>query len=71
LPDPDKRLEGTGKLNRHLRIETKADLDDPVLRGFIHLAADRAEIGGGPVVLKPTVVVRESVARKRPRRGLR
>ena len=28
-----------------------------VLRRFIHTAADRAELGGGPVALKPQVVV--------------
>jgi hypothetical protein len=65
LPDPDRRLQGTGKLHRHLRIEKPADLDDPALRRFIHLAADRAEIGGAPVALKPTVVVKEFAGRKR------
>jgi len=61
LPDPNRRLKGTGKLNRHFRIDTRADLDDPELRRFIHLAADRAEIGGGPVALKPQVVVKEAL----------
>jgi hypothetical protein len=65
LPDPERRLAGTGKLHRHLRVATRADLDDPALLQFIRLAADRAEIGSGPVALKPTVVVRESAARKR------
>jgi hypothetical protein len=69
LPDPQRRLEGTGKMHRHLRIETRADLDDPEVRRFIHLAADRAEFGGGPVGLKPTVVVKESAARTRRRPG--
>jgi hypothetical protein len=69
LPDPDHRLKGTGKLHRHLRIETQADLDDPVVRRLIHIAADRAEIGGGPIALKPTVLVKESAARKRRTRG--
>jgi hypothetical protein len=62
LPDPDRRLQGTGKLHRHLRIENQNDMDDPAVRRFIHLAADRAEIAGGPVALKPTVVVKKSTA---------
>lgn len=65
LPDPDRRLQGNGKLHRHLRIETEADLRDPELRRFIRLAADRADIAGGPVVLKPKVVVKESAAKRR------
>jgi hypothetical protein len=69
LPDPHRRLKGTGKLHRHLRIETQADLKDPELRRLIHLAADHAEIGGGPVALKPTVVVKESAVRKRREAG--
>jgi hypothetical protein len=27
LPDPDRKLQGTGKLHRHLRIGTPVDLD--------------------------------------------
>jgi hypothetical protein len=65
LPDPDRRLQGTGKLHRHLRIEAPADLNDPELLRLIRLAADRAEIGVGPVALKPTVLVGESAARRR------
>src|ERR1700676_1056749 len=53
LPDPDRRLKGTGKLHRHLRIETQADLHDPELLRLIRMAAHRAEMGGGPVASKP------------------
>jgi hypothetical protein len=65
LPDADRKLQGTGKLHRHLRIETQADLDRPEVRRFIHQAADRAMIAGGPVALKPTVVVKGPAASKR------
>jgi len=67
LPDPDRKLQGTGKLHRHLRIETQADLDRPEVRRFIHLAADRAMIAGGPVASKPTVAVKGPAVRKRLR----
>ncbi len=58
LPDPEKRLGGTGKFHRHIRINSKADLEDPAVRSLIHIAADRAELAGGPLALKPQVVVR-------------
>lgn len=65
LPDPNRRLKGTGKLHRHLRIESFGDLDDPELLRFIQLAANRAEIGGGPVAWKPQVVVKGPAAKRR------
>jgi hypothetical protein len=65
LPDPERRLKGTGKSHRHIRINSKADLEDPALRRFVHMAADRAELAGGPVVLKPQVVVREAQRSRR------
>jgi hypothetical protein len=65
LSDPNRRLQGTGKLHRHIRIENRNDLEDPEVRRFIHLAADRAEIGGGPVVRGPTVTVRKSAVASR------
>lgn len=58
MPDPEKRLTGTGKLHRHIRFESKKDLDQPFVRSFIHMAADRAMVAGGPIALKPQVVVR-------------
>ncbi|HYL73619.1 MAG TPA: DUF1801 domain-containing protein [Bryobacteraceae bacterium] len=58
LPDTEKRLTGTGKFHRHIRINSKADLEDPAVRSLIHIAADRTELAGGPLALKPQVVVR-------------
>jgi hypothetical protein len=70
LPDPEGRLKGTGKFHRHLRINSKADLKDPALRRFIHIAADRAELAGGPVALKPQVVVRGRAKVSRRKRSV-
>jgi hypothetical protein len=44
LPDPDGLLTGTGKLNRHVRIGSQADLKSPAVRRLIHAAADQAEV---------------------------
>ena len=69
LPDPERKLQGTGKLHRHVRIESAADLDSPHVLLLIHAAADRAEMGKGPVPLKPGVVVKGPAERKRQRTG--
>jgi hypothetical protein len=39
LPDPDKLLEGTGKLFRHTKIKSKEDLKKPALRALIEQAS--------------------------------
>jgi len=58
LPDPEKRLTGTGKFHRHIRISSKADLGDLAVHRLVQIAADRAMVAGGPVAAKPQVVVR-------------
>ncbi len=42
LPDPTGLLEGTGKLHRHVKIKTAADIQDPALRALL-LAAMAAK----------------------------
>ena len=42
LPDPQRRLKGTGKLIRHLTIERKEDLQDAEIRKFLPLAVRNA-----------------------------
>lgn len=39
LPDPDQLLAGPGKLMRHTRIESVADLKRPALREIINAAS--------------------------------
>ena len=38
LPDPDGLLEGNGKLMRHVKIKTEADLSNPALRELLSKA---------------------------------
>lgn len=45
LADPDRVLEGSGKLIRHIRIENHEDLDRPLVRRFLRLAIEQV---GGP-----------------------
>lgn len=61
LADPDRSLEGTGKLIRHIRIRNHDDLDRPLVRRFLQAAIQ--QIGGPP---KPSV----SRTDRPPRRNL-
>lgn len=47
LPDPDRRLRGTGKKMRHLKIKTEADLEKTYLKDLIRAALARA-VGDAP-----------------------
>ena len=43
LPDPKKKLKGTGKLIRHLSVSGSDDLDNPDLRVFLRAALKHAD----------------------------
>lgn len=38
LPDPKGLLEGTGKRNRHVKIRTDTDIENPALRALLKAA---------------------------------
>lgn len=40
LPDPEGRLDGTGKALRHVKLRAPADLADPALRALLLAARD-------------------------------
>ena len=43
LADPDGRLEGSGKIIRHLKVRVPEDLKQPHLRKFIRAAIKHAK----------------------------
>jgi len=43
LPDPAKLLEGTGKLHRHVKLKSKADLESTALKSLLKAAIARRE----------------------------
>jgi hypothetical protein len=46
LPDPANLMEGTGKVHRHVKLKTKADLDNPALKALLKAAlARRKKLG--------------------------
>ncbi len=66
LPDPERRLQGSGNLVRHIRLKGAGDLDDPVIRALIREAVQHADapFTGG----RRRVVVRAVSKKQRPRR---
>lgn len=50
LPDPSNLLEGTGKLHRHVKLKSKADLETAPLKSLLKAAIARRE----KIVKKPT-----------------
>ena len=43
LPDPEELLEGTGKLHRHVKLRSKADLKRTALKSLLKAAVARRE----------------------------
>ncbi len=35
LPDPQNLMEGAGKVHRHVKLQSKPDLDDPALKALL------------------------------------
>lgn len=62
LPDPRKRLKGTGKAIRHLTVATMTDLERPELAHFLELAVARAE---RPEKRQQKLIVKPPSERKR------
>ena len=67
LPDPAKRLVGSGKVVRNIRLEPLGVLDEPEVRELIQVAMNRAKVGFDPTQKRQLVI--KSVSKKqRPRR---
>jgi hypothetical protein len=43
LPDPDRLLQGDGKVVRHIKLESPADLDKPAIRKLMAVALKNAK----------------------------
>lgn len=61
LADPQRILEGTGKLMRHIKIRTMADLLRPAIRAYLQEACERA---GYEVSTETAKTVTTAVKRK-------
>jgi hypothetical protein len=67
LPDPTKRLRGSGNVVRSIQIESDATLDEPDVRALIDAALKRAKM---PLdrTAKHRLIIKSVSAKQRPRR---
>jgi len=72
LPDPGKRLQGSGNVVRNIRLYSAGQpdakvLDDPEVRGLINVALNRAKVPM-PEGARRKLIIRSVSAKQRPRR---
>jgi hypothetical protein len=72
LPDPDKRLEGSGNVVRNIRLYDVGEpdrkvLDDPEVRSLINVALNRAKVPM-PAKARRKLIIRSISAKQRSRR---
>jgi hypothetical protein len=72
LPDPAKRLQGTGHVVRNIRLYDAGHpdakvLDDPEVRSLINVALNRAKVPM-PAGARRKLIIRSISAKQRPRR---
>jgi hypothetical protein len=69
IPDPEKRLQGSGTVARHIKFNTHgaATLDDPYVRKLIQEALQRAKVQI-PDGQKRQLIIKSVSAKQRPRR---
>jgi hypothetical protein len=48
LPDPQKLLEGSGKVHRHVKLKAESDLKTPALQAILKAGLQRWESKQGP-----------------------
>jgi hypothetical protein len=68
LPDPKKILEGAGKQNRFLRLDSAADLDAPAVEALIRAAKQQSKTPF-PATGRCRTVIKSISAKQRPRRA--
>jgi hypothetical protein len=67
LPDPTRRLRGSGNVVRHIVLESADVLDEPDVRALIDVALARAKVPLPPDQ-KRRLVIKSISAKQRPRR---
>jgi hypothetical protein len=68
LPDPTRRLRGSGTRVRHIVIDDATLLDAPDVRRLIALALERAKVPLNPK-RRRSIVIKSIAAKQRPRRA--
>jgi hypothetical protein len=66
LPDPERRLRGSGHVARHIRLPSAATLDDPAVRELMQEAETRASVPFDPQGAY-RLIIKSISAKQRPR----
>ena len=74
LPDPARRLKGSGNVVRNIRLYNAGEpdakvLDEPEVRALINIALNRARVPM-PAGARRKLIIRSVSAKQRPRRAL-
>jgi hypothetical protein len=67
LPDPSKRLRGSGSVVRHIVIDGLATFEEPAVRKLIAVALAKAKVPLDPKQPR-RVIIKSIAAKQRPRR---
>ncbi len=67
LPDPQRRLQGEGRVVRHIRLENLSVLDEPYVQSLINLSLHRAKVPLDPWNRRQ-LIIKSISAKQRPRR---
>jgi hypothetical protein len=67
IPDPQRRLLGSGNVARHVKLESAATLDDPEIVSLMNTALHRAKVPLDPKQPR-RLVIKSISAKQRPRR---
>lgn len=67
LPDPERLLQGSGNVARHIKLGSARDLDRPAIRALIEEAVSRSGVPFEPKALGK-LVIRSISKKQRPRR---
>jgi hypothetical protein len=67
LPDPEKKLQGSGNVVRHIRLPSVATLDEPPVQVLMREAVTSAAISFDPHG-KHRLIIKSISAKQRPRR---
>jgi hypothetical protein len=67
IPDPQRRLQGKGRVVRHIRLEELSALDDPYVQSLMSLALRRAKVPLDPKNRRQ-LIIKSISAKQRPRK---
>lgn len=67
LPDPQRRLQGEGRVVRNIRLEDLSVLDDPYVQRLMNLAGHRAKVPLDPKNRRQ-LIIKSISAKQRPRK---